>query len=434
MNTIMSAPDISITSYYCQPHINHSEESRLGNGDAHIGTYGSLTKNSRARHSGLFPTMRRTRSSGCNLSNMVTTSSLAYWICSSLSNSLQQIIDPFQMPSDRSIPPEGNDEKEVQRSLAFPKRISFDNHPPLDKSSPQPPISDEFKSIMSDTSKKYERRWDLFWRQLIHTNGKGVRRHIIMVSVMKQCMQAVHTEAAQDNKITELIRIYRKTIANRYGLAPNDLPNDIDQLETLAFYLMQNARSNIFIGNKNWNSAISDVAQKIKGAETNFTHKIMATRTPQILDSRTETWCHQNIELQRSYKCREYHSIREGLRDDITHIVGSKRTRSDQPVESMKSRKISIVKSLYDSLVTDLSQASDQSMRLWQNQHLPRIQGEMLTLIDYPVLDEFQSTLTKFFDLDIQAAKALNFDLAQLSEGGDNTAIAAFQQKITAPD
>lgn len=114
--------------------------------------------------------------------------------------------------------------------------------------------------------------------------------------------------------------------------------------------------------------------------------------------------------------------------------MGSKRTRSDQPVESMKSRKISIVKALYDSLVTDLSQASDQSVRLWQNQHLPRIQGEMLTLIDYPVLDEFKSTLTKFFDLDIQAAKALNFDLAQLSEGGDNAAIAAFQQKITAPD
>lgn len=379
---------------------------------------------------------------------------------------LAQLADPSQtgIPLSRSTPATAPSMRAYTTQPSLPwgtvqaaKNVlpeSTSSHPMRTRSSSGAWRSGQgFAALMSSTStisdssdaestgtykdKHLSRAWDNFWSTHITAPENFARRHIVMTKTYKNCIAAMHRfadEADGDSLKQNLGKLYARCLNAYKGTNSYSETDDLIKLETDLFHTLHNLRFNIFLGDSFWNSAISDGATMLMNGEQEYIRLIDAANSHEGLDQVMQTWFDDCVDFSKKFRLPDYDQARQELRDNIRNIALPASPHHDEPVAARKESLKGLLLSFYDSLTCDISEASHEGLRKWQNRVLPALHGEFLDLQTHPDLKRYETALTNFLSIDQAGAKILGIDLKDLDAITPVLdSVSKFKAAITAP-
>lgn len=321
------------------------------------------------------------------------------------------IIKPSKLTSIKPAIGSHSLEIDMRRTFATPSHVSHASTPP-----------------------KLKRGWDSFWKKGVKVRGNEQRRHIIRSKIMKNSIQIMNRWAAEHYKTAELADMYH-TITLQKGppTEPVQQTQTLNELEVAVFKRLHNMRFNIFIGDGHTNQAINDLAEIIATKESLLIEQIQQAETKNELAERIEQWLTEFIDSKKSYKYPEYTKKRLEIENNIRAVMTlSKESLQNYPLTELQIETTDNLKCLFDSLATDLSNAANDDVRVWQNQNIIPLNAEFERINATPDLEAYRDLLTKFLDYEeIGCNVLLGIKLEELNNYRKNpTALKTFVSMI----
>lgn len=290
----------------------------------------------------------------------------------------------------------------------------------------------------ASTPPKLKRGWDSFWKKGVKVRGNEQRRHIIRSKIMKESIQIMNRWASEHYKTTELAEVYKNiTSQNELPTAPAQQAKTLNELEKAVFKKLHNMRFNIFIGDGHTNQAINDLAEIIATKESLLIEQIKQAATKKELAERIKQWLIEFIDSKKSYKYPEYTKKRLEIEKNIREVMTlSKESLQKHPLSELQIETVETLKCLFDSLATDLSNAANDDVRVWQNQNIIPLNAEFERINATPNLEAYQDLLTKFLDYEeIGCNVLLGIKLEELNNYRKNpSALKTFVSMIRETD
>lgn len=326
----------------------------------------------------------------------------------------------------------------LSEPLYYPNSLS--NTPNL----PNTNLSSEYFS--KPESYHLKRSWDSFWKNgAPSAKGSHVKRHIVMIAIMKSAMYAIRDFSYQNDCVEELTVTYRQFLAQYNTQSPYhvsledlgsvDIHSPIEgnssiavhnnqildqylmQLEKRVFSLLINMKFNIFIGNHAENKAASDTALILQYSETNILEKIATADTALDLYQSLSHWYLNTLCSNRTFRDKTYRKIRKEIESNIGSILKLDEANIDnQNLDDLKKDVTSRITSLYDSLTVDTSNASHVELKKWQNQALLPLQADFMHICEEPNIPKFKGIISRFMACEQIGASIIGIDLKHLND------------------
>lgn len=279
-------------------------------------------------------------------------------------------------------------------------------------------------------AKPLDRRWDAFWGEAVTLRPGQARRHIVMVSVLKQSIIAMRGYADKQGVNTDLKELYRELVNEYYGISLKK-DRSLSYLEAALFFALHNTKFNIFIGSRVGNSVINDIGYDASRTEDHLISEILESLTIAEITGKIEHLHGSYIDVRSNYKDLEYAQMRAEAEKTILTIL-MPTTDPLVPLPLVKQDLIERVMSISDSLATDISGAQHADLRRWQNSVFIPLQKEFLELKGRPNFDRYAKALSHFLRSESEGADILNLDLSKLREFRRNPdAVKLFVQAIS---